>query len=135
MWNVLGESREHQRYVRPAATRSGGGVVPLADQQPVLLLAVEMGRHERPGPVEPRPVQPDGQPSVLLLLEQLVGAAVPDLDRARAVLPARDLALERRVLERMVLHVHGERPPPGSSGTPFGTAHEASAPSRSSRKS
>src|SRR5581483_1609036 len=48
---------------------------------------------------------------VPLLLEQIVRAVVPDLDRARAVLPLRDLAVERRVLERMVLDVDGERTP------------------------
>ncbi len=44
-----------------------------------------------------------------LLLEQLVGAVVPDLDRPAAVLALRDLAVERRVLERVILDVHGER--------------------------
>src|SRR5207244_6245760 len=48
------------------------------------------------------------QPAVLLLLDELVRALVPDLDGARAVVPLRDLALEARVLERMVLDVHGE---------------------------
>ena len=66
---------------------------------------------------------------------QLVRAVVPDLDRAGAVLALRDLALERRVVERVVLDVDGEVLLPGSSGTPFGTAQLASAPSRSSRKS
>src|SRR5205814_6207582 len=48
------------------------------------------------------------QPAVFLLLHELVGAVVPDLDGAGAVLPLRDLALEARVLERMVLDVDGE---------------------------
>ena len=51
-----------------------------------------------------------GEAAVLLLLDQLVGAAVPDLDRAGAVLPGRDLALEVRVVERVVLDVHGQVP-------------------------
>ena len=41
-------------------------------------------------------VQADGQAAVLLLLDELVGAAVPDLDGAGAVLAGRDLALEGR---------------------------------------
>src|SRR5439155_23751101 len=44
-----------------------------------------------------------------LLLAHVVRPVVPDLDRARAVLPLRDLAVERRVLERVVLDVHRER--------------------------
>ena len=53
-------------------------------------------------------MEPDGQPAVGLLLDELVRAVIPDLDRAGAVVALRDLALERRVLERMVLDVHGE---------------------------
>src|SRR5207302_72766 len=44
-----------------------------------------------------------------LALEQLVGAVVPDLDRAGPVLARRDLAFERGVRERMVLDVHRKR--------------------------
>ena len=39
---------------------------------------------------------------------ELVRAVVPDLDRAGAVLALRDLALELRVLDRVVLDVDGE---------------------------
>jgi hypothetical protein len=46
--------------------------------------------------------------AVRLLLDELVGAVVPDLDRARAVVPLRDLALEGRIGERVVLDVHRE---------------------------
>ena len=53
-------------------------------------------------------MEPDGQPAVALLLDELVGAAVPDLDRARAVLALRDHPLERRVRERVVLDVDGQ---------------------------
>src|SRR4029077_21193616 len=52
--------------------------------------------------------QPHREPAVLLFLDELVGATVPDLDRARTVVPLRDLALEAPVLERMVLHVNRE---------------------------
>ena len=53
-------------------------------------------------------METNGQAAVALLLDELVRAAVPDLDGAGAVLALRDLALERRVVERMVLDVHGE---------------------------
>src|SRR5262249_55942001 len=43
-----------------------------------------------------------------LLGDELVRAVVPDLDRARAVLPRRNLTGEGRVLERVVLDVDGE---------------------------
>ena len=75
------------------------------------------------------------RPPSLLLLDELVRAAVPDLDRAGAVVALRDLTLEGGVVEGVVLDVDGEDALPGSSGTPFGTAQLASAPSRSRRKS
>src|SRR5207249_2918866 len=53
-------------------------------------------------------VQPDRQPAVALLLNELIGAGVPDLHRARPVLALRDLALEGRVVERVILDVDGE---------------------------
>src|SRR5262249_7796636 len=52
--------------------------------------------------------QTHGQPSVTLLLEQLVRAAVPDLDGARTVLPGRNRSFEGRVVERMILDVDCE---------------------------
>ncbi len=48
------------------------------------------------------------EPAVALLLEQLVGAVIPDLHRPRAVLAAGDLAGERGVGERMILDVNRE---------------------------
>src|SRR4029450_6210999 len=80
----------------------------LAQDQPVLLVAAQVRRHERPDSVELLPVQPDSEAAVPFLLEQLVRAVVPDLDGAGAVVPLRDLALERRVVERVVLDVHRE---------------------------
>src|SRR4029450_11588897 len=101
------EGREHRRVLavrdRPRA------VLPLADDQPVLRIAVEGCRHERPRPLEAPSVQADGQAAVALLLDQLVGPAPPDLDGAGAVVALWDLALEGRVVERMVLDVDGER--------------------------
>ena len=53
-------------------------------------------------------MQPHREAAVGLLLHQLVRAAVPDLDRAGAVVALRDLALEAPVLERMILDVDRE---------------------------
>src|SRR5579862_3968383 len=108
---------EHRRVL----PRRGlaGLAVPPADEQPVLLLAVEVRRHQRPRPAQARAVQPHCQLAVSLLLEELVRAVVPDLDRAGAVLPLRDLAVEARVLERMVLDVDGQRAAAGLERHPF----------------
>ncbi len=102
---ALGRRREHRRV--PA--RRGRRAV-LAEQQPVLRIAVELGGHERPDAVQPLAVEPDGEPSVPLLLQQLVGAAIPDLNGAGAVLAGRDRALEVAVLERVILDVNREMP-------------------------
>ena len=58
-------------------------------------------------------VELDREPAVALLLEQLVGAAIPDLDGAGSVLSCRDLALEVGVVERVILDVHRQMPLPG----------------------
>ena len=55
-------------------------------------------------------MQAHGEAAILLLLHELVGAAVPDLDGAGAVLARRDLALEVGVVERVILDVNGEMP-------------------------
>jgi hypothetical protein len=80
----------------------------LAEQQPVLLLPVEVGGDERPYALCARPVEPEREAAVRFLLEQLVRPVIPDLDAARAVLALRDLARERRVVERVVLDVDRE---------------------------
>jgi len=80
-----------------------------AHDQPVALLAVELRRHERPLALQPPAVQDHRQRAVGPLALDLVGAVIPDLDPPRPVLAARDVALERRVLERVILDVHGER--------------------------
>ncbi len=99
----IGRRGEH-RLVRPAR----GCTAVLPQEQPVLRIAVERGRHERPHPVETLAVQTYGQSSVTFLLEKLVGSAIPDLDRAGAVLAGGDLAFEVAVLERVILDVHRE---------------------------
>ena len=52
--------REH----RPVATTASPSCV-LAQEEPVLRIAVERGRNERPHAVEPLAVEPHGQPAVL----------------------------------------------------------------------
>src|SRR5437868_2021593 len=79
-----------------------------------------MCRHERPDALEPLPVEADRQLTVPLLLDELVGAVVPDLDRPSAVLPGGDLAGERRILQRVVLDVHREGAAPGLERHPLG---------------
>ena len=132
--HVGGERRQHRRVARRFCGRLRGLL--LLDEQPVLRVAAELRRHERPEALEPLAVQTDGEAAVRLLLDELVRAAIPDLDRPGAVVPGRDLALEAPVGERVVLDVDGEvLLSRARAGTPFGTAQLASAPSRSSRKS
>src|SRR5262249_49582316 len=102
-----GERREHRLVLPPGLRRRA---VTAANQEPVLLLAVEVRRDERPHAAQPLAVEPHGQLAVTLLLDELVRAVIPDLDAPGAVLPGRDLAGERGVLERMVLDVDRERP-------------------------
>ena len=75
---LLRQRREHRPVVVPRSGMTG-----FADQEPIPFVAVEVRGHERPRPVEPLAVQPDGEPAVLLLLEELVRAVVPDLDACR----------------------------------------------------
>ena len=67
-----------------------------------------MGRDERPDTFDPGAVKPHREATVLLLLDELVGATIPDLDGAGAVLARWDLSLEFGVVEGMVLDVHRE---------------------------
>ncbi len=119
--SVVRGDGEH-RLVAPAHVRTGV----LAQEEPVLLVAVEARGNERPHAVETLAPQPYGQPPVPLLLEELVRALVPDLDRAGAVLPGRDDTFEVRVVERVVLDVHGEMPlaPAERNALGYGPARE-----------
>ena len=80
----------------------------LAQQQPVPGIAVERGGNERPDPGEPLTVESNRQAPILLLLDKVVVASVPDLNGAGAVLAGRDLALEVGVGERVILDVNRE---------------------------
>src|SRR5581483_1806582 len=112
---LVRQSREHRSIVVPRS----GVTFALAHDEPVLLLAVQMRGNECPRPLEPFAVESHGEPAVLLLLQQVVRAAVPDLDRSRAVLPLWDLALEAPVVERMILDVHGQRAHARLEGKPL----------------
>src|SRR5262249_33102132 len=104
--DLLRRGRQHRRVHAPAARTALSLIVARPQDQPVLLVAAQPGRNARPGSLPPPPVPADGQTTVPLLVEQLVGPVVPDLDRPRAVLALRDLAFERRVVERVILDVH-----------------------------
>ena len=66
---------------------------------------------------------------------RLPGPAIPDDDVTAAVLTVRDDALERLVLDRVVLDMDGEAPDLRVEGRPRGTAQLTRTPSISSRKS
>ena len=74
-------------------------------------------------------VQDHGERAVLALALQLVGAAIPDLDRAAAVLARRDVALERR-------RSRAGDPPraPRASARRPAAARRAAAPSSAARR-
>ena len=118
--NGVGQRRQHRLVPAARASVLDGAVVLLAEEQPVLLVAVELRRHERPQALEALAGEPDGEAAVGLLLDEVVGPVVPDLDRAGAVLAGGDLALEPGVVERMVLDVHGEVALPGLERDPLG---------------
>ena len=92
-----------------------GPLVAALDQDPV----VAPGPGERPAAVELRPVEPHGQVAVVDPLphahgrgvvfgEVAIGPRVPDDHGSGAVVPTGDVALERAIVERVVLDVHGE---------------------------
>jgi len=111
------------RAVREHALRLGDGdvvfarwprlVVALLDQQPRLLaLAVAaVHAHERPAAVQLLAVQPElelaGAKPLARVADRLPCAVVPDDHLAGAVLSLRDRPFEARVVDRMVLDLHG----------------------------
>ena len=105
------------------------------DQQPVLLLAVEVRGNERERPRRRSPWRTKVSCPFALLLEQFVRPVVEDLDRPAAVLALRDLAVEGRVLERVVLDVDGQRACAGLDGYALRHGPRGERPTRSSRKS
>ena len=89
-----------------------GGLVLLLDQQPVVafrrLAPVRLQPHQSPAAAQPLAVQDHLQRASLkggvdIRLLRFPFAAVPQLDRARAVVARRDGPLERAVIQRMIL--------------------------------
>ena len=115
----LGERGQH-RLVGARLARRGRVRRLLLHEQPVLRIASELRRDERPLAVQPLAVQAHGHAAVRLLLDELVRPPVPDLDRAGAVVARRDLALERRVGERVILDVDGKVLRAGLQGDALG---------------
>ncbi len=87
-----------------------------------------MRRDQRPDTVEAISTKADGQTAVAFLLDELIRAAIPDLDGPGAVLAGGNRPFELRVLERMILDVHGEMALSAAERDPFGTAQLARAP-------
>src|SRR2546426_1306825 len=103
-WLVRG-GREHRRDLRKEWIVLRRRAV--LDHEPVTSLVL-LRLHEDPLAIETLALHAQLQ-LVRLLLEQLVGAGVPDGHRAGAV-AVRYHAMERQVLDRMVLGVHREPP-------------------------
>src|SRR5690606_4288625 len=94
----------------------------------LLPVAVAAETGEGVDPAQLPAVQPEGGvpapqrlgevdgPAPAVVAERLVGAEVPDDDRAAAVLALRDHALELLVLRRLVHGVHCLPPVPGVGG-------------------
>ena len=104
--HVRGERRQH-RPVR-ARLRWRRCVLLLPDDQPVLRVAAEVRRYERPESVQPLALEAHREAAVRLLLDELVRAVVPDLDRPGAVVAGRDLTFERGIGEWVILDVDRE---------------------------
>ena len=131
--HALGERREHRPVRARRSRRSRLVVVALDQSQFCSLPSMCAGTSDQTPAAACR--AGERQLAVPLLLDELVRAVVPDLDAAGAVLALRDLALELAYSSGWSSTCTASARPPGSSGTPFGTAQDASAPSRSSRKS
>ena len=95
---------------RPGRSSSAAVVVAL-DQQPVLLLPVEVRRDERPAAVQPRAVEARRSAGRSASPRGARRCRVSQISTVPAPYsPLRDLAVEGRVLERVILDVDGERP-------------------------
>ena len=126
--------REHRHDVlRHRLARRVGGRVHAVDH-PVLL--ARAGVEQRVAAAQPLAVEDDDRPCRGSHFSHVVGAAVPDRHLAGAVAALRG----SRPRSRGTRAGGPRRGPPcgsrlGSSGIPLGTAHEASTPSRSRRRS
>src|SRR5262249_50389131 len=104
----------------PTLVRSSGNARALVgafDQQPILRPLARLAlrhSHERPTAAEPFAVQLEielaGGQTAVGVAERSPLTAIPDDDRAGAVLGLGNFALERRVLERMIFSPYREAP-------------------------
>ena len=87
-------------------------LIPLLDQQPVLLLALLAHAHKVPAPGEALAVQDESQMTFLQrrmrFALRLPASPVPQHDRAAAIFALRDCPFECSIRQRMVFGVHGQ---------------------------
>ena len=141
--------------VRPDATErssssiaspspSRGELVAVLDQQPVGALAavaIVLHPHQHPAAMQPLALEDEFE---VALGERFLGrappfglpvAAVPELDRAAAILALGDGAFEIAIVERMVFDLDRQALVVGIERGPRVTAQDLKTPSSSSRKS
>ena len=111
---VHGAPGSHGRFEPIDAGIRAHVVVLLLDEQPVhvALALLRLHMHEHPGSFQAMPVQREFQVALaqplLHVHKRLPPAFVPQHDGAAAVFALRDGALEGAVVQRMVLHAHGQ---------------------------
>ena len=111
---VHGAARAHARAEAGDAGLVLHVPVLLLDEEPVVSVLARLGLqpHEHPGALEAPAVQHELQLAVaqarLDVAERFPEPLVPEHHRAAAVLALRNGSLEVAVLQRMVLHVHGQ---------------------------
>src|SRR5262245_43004806 len=121
--HALGLGLDHARGASGARR-----AIPLLDQEPAPPIGItplaSPDPHERPPAVELPAREDELEIAVAVALVRvavgLPGAAVPDHHRAAAVFALRDGSLEVAVLERMILHLHGEALVGGVEAGPLG---------------
>src|SRR2546423_9655694 len=97
-----------------AIASPSGVITPDLHEEPEVLLArLRIAHaHERPAALEPLAPKLELEPSTPIRGDRCVvgdpAALVPDVDMAGAVLGLRDVALEARVVEGMILGAHRE---------------------------
>ena len=116
----VGRRRQHRRIAGRRRRPRRFGAVVLLDHQPVLLVAAQPRRYQRPQPLYALAGQQHGEAAVALALDQLVAAVIPDLHRSGAVFALGDHPREAGVLHRMVLRVHGQVTLAGIEREPLG---------------
>ena len=100
-----------------------GGAVLMFDQEPVFLFARHVRAHQIPDPAEFLALQFEFELALgvglLRIFQRNPDAAIPDNHITGAVMPFRNAALERRVIERMVFDMHRQALDLGVERRPF----------------